>query len=176
MRRLYSLFSSGILLALSTCAQPVVNAIENNYSYIPPGLPNYGIAQGSIFAIFGTGLAPSDSGIQSVPLKTSLNGITVQFTVQGETTQALLYYVTPTQIGGILPSATPGGTGTVTVTVGGQSSTPVSFTVVQSAVGFLTLAGDGVIGPAWAMDGSQQLSQGTYAANPGETIVFYGTG
>ena len=174
MNRFRAYAVSGILLALPLAAQPVVNVIENNYSYIPAGLPSYGIAQGSIFAIFGTNLTQTPSGLQSVPLQTTLNGVTVQFSVQGTTTEALLYYVTPGQIGGILPSATPVGTGTVTVTSGGQSgSAPV--TVVQSAVGILTVV-IGPLAPAWAMDGSHQLLPGIYAANPGETLTFYGTG
>jgi hypothetical protein len=32
---------------------PTVSGLLNNYSYTLPGLPNYGIAQGSIFDIFG---------------------------------------------------------------------------------------------------------------------------
>ena len=57
-------FSVGEVLALGMPATPVINVVtlpasnapiiyglQNNYSYIPSGLPNYGIAQGSIFAI-----------------------------------------------------------------------------------------------------------------------------
>jgi hypothetical protein len=36
---------------------PVITGVLNNYSYIVPGLPNYGIAPGTIFVIFGTGLS-----------------------------------------------------------------------------------------------------------------------
>ncbi len=166
--------ASGILLALPLAAQPVISAIENNYSYIPAGLPNYGIAQGSIFVIFGQNLAPATSGLQSVPLKATLSGVSVQFSVQGVMTQALLYYVTPTQIAGILPSATPakGREQLRSLPEARTASSPV--TVVQSAVGILTLSGG--FGPAWAMDGSNQLFPGVYAANPGDTLTFYGTG
>ena len=173
MKRFCAYFGSVLLSALPLAAQPVVNAIENNYSFIPAGLPSYGIAQGSIFVIFGTNLAQKPSGLQSVPLKAALDGVTVQFSVQGSTTQALLYYVTPTQIGGILPSATPLGTGTVTVTNGGQSSAAAPITVVQSAIGIFSL---GSTGPAVASEGSKPLLPGYFAANPGETITFYGTG
>jgi uncharacterized protein (TIGR03437 family) len=166
----------GILLGAAAPAQPVVNAIENNYSYIPPGLPNYGIAQGSIFVIFGINLATVSSSLQSVPLKTVLNGVSVQFTVGGATTQALLYYVLPNQVAGILPSATPVGTGTVTVTSGSQSSAPAPVTVVESAVGIVTIFGNGS-GPAAALDANSNLLPfGAYSANPGDVISLYGTG
>ena len=41
-----------------------ITAVENNYSYIINGLPNYGIAQGAIFDIFGTNLSPTSTPLQ----------------------------------------------------------------------------------------------------------------
>ena len=46
-----SLFAANAVAALFTVtafAQPRVARVQNNYSYILPGMPNYGIAQGSI--------------------------------------------------------------------------------------------------------------------------------
>ena len=37
-------------------AQPVINAVINNFSGLKPGLPNYGIAPASLFVIYGNGL------------------------------------------------------------------------------------------------------------------------
>ena len=168
---------SFLLAACATVglAQPIVNAVENNYSYIPAGLPNYGIAQGSIFVIFGSNLAAAPSGLQGLPLKTSISGVSVQFAVQGATTQALLYYVMPNQIAGVLPSATPAGMGTVVVTSNGQSSAPAPITVVESAIGLLTGNGSGS-GPAAAFDASWQPLGPTNAANPGDVVVLFGSG
>lgn len=130
------LASLGILsLATSLNAQPTVGGLLNNYSYIRPGLPNYGIAEGSIFDIFGTDLAASTTS-QGVPLNTSLGGSSVSVTVNGTTTQAIPYFVSPGQIAAILPSATPVGTGTITVTNGSQTSAPAPITVVESAFGY----------------------------------------
>jgi uncharacterized protein (TIGR03437 family) len=163
------------LCAAGALAQPVVNAVANNYSYVLAGLPNYGIAQGSIFVIFGSNLAAASSGLQGVPLKTTLDGVSVQFSVPGATTQALLYYVMPNQIGGILPSATPAGTGTVVVTSGGQSSAPTPITVVQSAIGIA--AGESVYGAAaLAFDVNWKALGPSNAANAGDIVAFYGSG
>jgi hypothetical protein len=96
-------------------AQPKIFRVENNYSYILPGMPNYGIAQGSIFDIFGSGLATATSELQSVPLPKTLNGASVNVTVNSITTQPILYYVSDGQIAAVLPSATPAGTGQITV-------------------------------------------------------------
>ena len=44
-------FSAG-----SVNAQLIYTGVYNNYSDIQPGMPNYGIAQGSIFGVAGTDL------------------------------------------------------------------------------------------------------------------------
>src|SRR4051794_31204041 len=137
--KLSSILVACAAFAATAVAQPVVSAVENNYSYVAPGLPSYGIAQGSIFVIFGSNLASTATGLQNVPLKTTLNGVTVTATVGGVSKQALLYYVTATQIAGILPSSTPVGTGTIVVNNNGSSSAPAPLTVVQSAFGILSL-------------------------------------
>lgn len=160
-------------VALST-SPPSIDHLSNNYSYILPGMPNYGIAQGSIFAIFGSHLANTQTNLQSPPLGVSLGNVTVTVTVNGATTQAILYYVTPNQIGAILPSATPVGDGTITVNDGlGSGSAPIH--VVQSAFGILTLNGVGT-GAAAAFDVNNQYLGFTNALNPGDYFVLWGTG
>ncbi|HZT30029.1 MAG TPA: hypothetical protein VFA33_09110 [Bryobacteraceae bacterium] len=163
-------------LASGALAQtPAISAVANNYSGIKPGLPNYGIAQGSIFAIYGSNLAGSSTGLQSPPLQTTLSGVSVSVTVGGVTKQALLYYVTPTQIGGIMPSSVPAGTGQITVTNNGATSAPAQIVVVQAAFGILTLNGGGT-GPAAAFDAKYNYLGSSNAANPGDTILLWGTG
>ena len=164
------------LFTTAVCAQPpVIGRVQNNYSYILPNMPNYGIAQGSIFDIFGAGLATATSALQSVPLPTVLTGTSVDITVSGTTTHAILYFVSAGQIAGILPSATPVGTGQITVTVNGQRSNAGPITVVQSAFGMLSLNGVGN-GPAVAFDVSAQYLGLTNAANPGDYITLWGSG
>jgi hypothetical protein len=56
-------------IAGSLAAQtPTISLIVNGGSGIPPGLPNYAIAQGSIFVVYGTNLgaaAPAGSIVNS---------------------------------------------------------------------------------------------------------------
>jgi len=156
-------------------AQPKVARIQNIYSYILPGMPNYGIAQGSIFGIFGTGLATATSQPQDFPLQTLLNGASVNITVNGTTTHAILYYASDIQISAVLPSSTPTGTGQITVIVNGKSSAPAAITVVQSAFGIFTLNGVGN-GPAAVYDLNSQFLGLTNAANPGDIITLWGSG
>jgi uncharacterized protein (TIGR03437 family) len=156
-------------------AQPRISKIQNVYSYILPSMPNYGIAQGSIFAIFGTGLATATSPPQDFPLQPLLSGASVNVTVNAITTHAILYYASDTQISAILPSATPAGTGQITVTANGKTSAPAAMTVVPSAFGLLTLNAAGN-GPAAVFDLNSQYLGLTNAANPGEIITLWGTG
>src|SRR5690242_20555332 len=87
------------IFAGSALAQaPTVGGLLNNYSFTLPGFPNYGIAQGSIFDIFGTNFGTAVIPLQNPPLQTTLGGISVSVTVNGTTTQPLLYFVSPTQI------------------------------------------------------------------------------
>ncbi len=156
--------------------QPTVAAVMNNFSYTLPFSPNYGIAQGSIFDIFGSNLATSTSGTQQVPLPASVDGTSVSITVNGTTTQAILYYVSPSQITAILPSATPVGAGTLTVNNNGQTNSPAyRIPVVQTEFGTLSLDGSGK-GPAGAFDVNSNLLSPVNAANPGSVITLWGTG
>ena len=150
-------------------------AIFNNYSNIFPGMPNYGIAQGAIFELFGAGLATTTNAPQSFPLPTSLSGTSVSITINSVTTQAILYYVSPGQINAIIPSATPVGTGQITVTVNGKTSAPAPITVVQSAFGMLSLNAVGN-GPAAVFDVNSNYLGWTNAANPGDFLTLWGTG
>lgn len=171
-----ALFSLGFLFSAAfAIAQPSIAAIENNYSYIPPGSPNYGIAQGSLFIIFGKNLANVSSSSRSFPLTASLGGTSLTVRVDGTTTHPIPYYVTPGQIAAILPSATPAGVGVLTVTNNGVTSQPLRIQVVQTDFGIDTLYGGGY-GPAVAQHANGQILGPTNSANPGETIVLWGSG
>jgi hypothetical protein len=69
------------------------------------------------------------------------------------------------------------GTGTLTVVMPNTNTANIPITVVQSAFGILTLNQAGT-GAAWAFDANNSYATIGYAtaANPGDVIVFYGTG
>src|SRR3990172_10846387 len=105
--------------------QPSIAAdgIRNGASYALSGMPNAGIAQGSIFVIFGSNLGPASLvQVSSFPLPTfeGLAGTSVKVSVGGTTVDAIMLYTVATQVAAVLPSSTPLGTGTVTVTYNGQ--------------------------------------------------------
>lgn len=155
--------------------QPRIDQLQNNYSYLLPDNPSYGIAQGSIFIIKGANLASSSTDLQSVPLNTMLNGVSARVTVNGTSTDVIWYYVTPGQLGGILPSRTPAGTGTITVTTPSGTSAPAAIKVVRSAVGILTLNGTGT-GAAAVYDAKYAYLSAQNSAKAGDIIQLFGTG
>jgi uncharacterized protein (TIGR03437 family) len=158
-------------------AQPRVLGIQNNYSYLVPNTPNYAIAQGSLVVIYGSGMSPAGLLSQGFnpTLDKNLGGVSVKITVNGTTTEAIPYYVSPGQIAAILPSATPLGAGSLTVSYGGQTSPPFNLTIVQGAFGILTLGGNG-LGTAAVYDLDYHYISPTRSAKPGQIVYFWGTG
>ena len=177
MFRLTSLVQLCLLFAGLAAAQPRIAGIQNNYSYLIPGTPNYAIAQGCIFTLYGANIGPAVLEQQgfSPALNRNLGGVSIKITVGGTTTEAIPYYVSAGQIAAILPSATPVGTGTMSVTYNGQTSAAFPLTVVQSAFGILTLGGNG-LGNAAVYDLDYKYIPPTNAANPGQIVYFWGTG
>lgn len=168
--------------ALAVCAayaQPNVSAVLNNASYALPGLPNAGIAQGSLMAIFGTGLSSGNMTATSFPLQANMGGTSVRVTSGGTSVDALMIYTTAGQLGAILPSNTPVGDATLTVTAGGQTSRPFSFRVVRSAFGTFTSnqQGSGPGAVQIAISGTEQpINALNRPARPGQTMILWGTG
>lgn len=160
-------------------AGPTITKLQNNYSYILPGLPNYGIAPGSLFIVQGAALnsqAPSALQSSAPPgLQTSLNGTTSTVTVSGTITHPFIYYTSATQLGLVLPSTTPVGPGTITVTNGTQTSPPATIQVVASAFGIDSYFGTGT-GLAVAQDLKGNLISPTSSASPLQILTFWGSG
>lgn len=177
----YTTFAIGHSAAARPAAAtgPVINQIQNNYSYLLPGVPNYGIAPGSLFIIAGSGLSSSappvlqSSAAPGLPL--TLNQTSVSVTVAGTATSPALYYTSATQLAAVLPSTTPVGNGTITVTYQGTASAKFPIQVVGSALGLDTLYGTGT-GSGVATDSNGNVFGLTSSAMPNQEIVLWGSG
>src|SRR5581483_6450061 len=137
------LFTMGSLplTVAAQAQQPVINpgGVVNNASFIPAGLPNAGIAQGSLFAVLGANLgAPGYRKAESLPIPTQLAGTSVLIVVDRIGVNALMMYTTPTQVGAVLPSNAPLGNGILVVTYNNQNTAPIPIRVVQNAFGIFT--------------------------------------
>ena len=164
-------------LAVPSAAAPVVGGIQNNYSYLIEGSPNHAIAQGAIFILYGSGMAGPGlvQGGFNPALDPQLGGVVIRVTVNGVTTQAIPYYVSPTQLAAILPSATPVGDGTLTVAFGGQTSAPYPIHVAAGAFGFMTMGGNG-LGQAVVMNAGFELLSPGKAVQEDQVVIFWGSG
>jgi uncharacterized protein (TIGR03437 family) len=106
--------------------------------------------------------------------------VTISVTVNGTATSPPLYYLYPTQIAAVLPSATPVGTGSITVTTSAGTSTAFPIQVVASAFGLLT--SNNGSGPAQGYDANLDpnnqytLFGFSAAANPGDILLLWGSG
>lgn len=165
----------------TTPTGPTITEVLNNYGLIPGGFPNSGIAPGSLFIIKGSGLASatSVSSLESTTggsvLPTTLNGASVKVTVGSVTVVPAFYYAENVQLALVLPSGTPVGAGTVTVTYNNQTSAPFSIQVVTSAFGINSYYSTGT-GLAQAYSLSYGLYNYGNSVPPGTTIRLIGSG
>lgn len=165
-----------VLSAVSLFAAPAPNSVQNPGTNLLYGMANYGIAQGSIFIVYGTGLGPTSIvSAPSLPLQTTLSNTSVSVTVGSTTVPCLMFYTLATQVAALLPSNTPTGNGTLTVTYNGVMGSSTPITVVPSAFGMISVNEAGT-GPALATHGDNTVVSATNTTYPGEEIVIWGTG
>ena len=179
------MLASGLASAQTT--NPVVNpsgGIVNAADFQSP------LAPGALFSIFGSRLSSQTASALSVPLSSSLGGVTVQFISGSATIDAPLLYVQPdgsnagtSQINAQVPweLAAPGTTATVNVVVShdGVSSAPTPVTIGAFSPGIFA---SGNLAVAVNLDGTLVWAANTvpgvttHAAKPGDTIIVYATG
>ena len=179
-----------IVPAAGIWAQPQIGGIVNSASFASAALDSSGnpignnnIAQGSIFSVFGLNMGPATLIAPSgLPLPTSLpasNGTSIAITSGGQTVQAFMVYAFAGQLAAILPSNTPIGAATVTVTYNGQTSAPAKINVVASLLGIYTQNSQGNgpgIAQIYRSATDVSLMDLTNSAQNGNTLVLYGTG
>ena len=168
------------LLAGQAGAAPQIRSILNAASYAQAGLPNSGIAQGSMFVVFGTGLGPGElRQAGGFPLQTSLGGTSIRVTVGTTTVDALMVYVLATQAAAILPSSTPEGIGLMSVTYNGHTGQAGAFRVVRSSPGVFAQnqAGNGLaLAQNFNSADDQPLNALSRPARPGQAVTLWATG
>ena len=182
MKTIFATLSILLPAVFHANAQPAINpgGVVNAASYIRSGFPNSGIAQGSMFVVFGRDLGPAELRTAAgPPMPTSLAGTSIRVSVTGTAVDALLYYTSSSQVAAILPSSTPLGEGTVTVTYNNAASPPALIRVVRSAPGIFTRnqVGHGqAILHSVASPGEWRLNEVTEAAQPGQAAILWTTG
>jgi uncharacterized protein (TIGR03437 family) len=138
------------------------------------------IAQGSLFVVFGSNLGPATLvQVSAFPLQNNLSGTAVTVTSGSTTLNCPMIYTSAGQVAAILPSNTP--TGQVTITVSYNSQTaPLGLsgaqaTVVANSPGMYTVTSSG-LGTGSLTDLNGKLLTFAYSAKPGDDIYLWGTG
>jgi uncharacterized protein (TIGR03437 family) len=163
-------------------AQPPLvfgRGVINAASFMPPGLPAGSIARGSLFSIFGRTLGPSSSPPLAFPLSTSLGNVTIQVTQGATTVAAIPVFVSPGQVNAIMPSNAPLGQVSIKVFFGNFKTSAAPVRVVSDSFGIFSI-NPGGLGPGvmqnFVSGTSTPVNTPTVAAQPGQTIILYGTG
>ena len=139
-----------------------------------------GIAQGSLFSIFGTNLGP-DQSVQaaSFPIPAALGGSSVRITQNGALYDAWVVYASKGQVNAILPSNIPAGNAQVMVTYNGRTSLPANITVAGTSFGvfFQTINGtSAAIAQNYNSPSNYPLNRPSTPAIPGQIVLVWGTG
>ncbi|HZU25922.1 MAG TPA: hypothetical protein VFA04_10390 [Bryobacteraceae bacterium] len=178
----FALFTMGTAACF---AQPAISngGIVNAASWAIAGTPNSNIAQGSIFIIAGSNLGPTTltQAPGQYPLPTTVGNVSVNISMNGTNTPAILFWVRNDYIAALLPSTVATGTGSVTVTYNGQTSAPAPITVVPNGIGIFTTAQNGqgpavVTDPAKGSTVGKMLVTANNSAAPNDTVVVWVTG
>jgi len=137
--------------------------------------PTYPISGGSVVSLFGSGLTPASRLASSVPLPTSLEGVSV--TIEGRLAPLFSVTTTPNfdQINLQVPFATSGDTATVVVNNNGTASNSVVVPVGASSPGIFSVQQTG-IGPGTITHADFRLVTPQNPAAPGETVIIFMTG
>ena len=107
--------------AAPATAQVIAQAAVNGASFMHSLLPNGKLAPGELFTVFGSGMGPTSlTQTVSFPLSTQLAGTSVRVAIAGTELDCWMVFTSDRQVGAILPSNTPVGTGWLTVSYGSQ--------------------------------------------------------
>ena len=149
----------------------IVNAVSNR--------GGGGIAQGSMFTIYGTNLGPAASWTAyQFPIPDTVNGVTVTVAQGSTTLKAYLLYVQANQINAIMPSNAPLGNVQITVNYNGVIGASAAVTIVKVAFGINSAAYGSGPGIIKNYDGSNNppLNTASTPAKPGQVEIVVGTG
>jgi uncharacterized protein (TIGR03437 family) len=143
--------------------------VVNGASFAPLPHP---IAPGQIVSLFGSGLAPGTASAESLPLPTTLLGVSVTVNEQ----PAPLFWVSPGQVNIQAPFGLAGATARIRVTNGGTPSNEVTAPLAPTGPGVFSF--QDARSPTRAVVLHSDLTPVTTdrPALPGQTVVIFLTG
>lgn len=143
--------------------------VVNGASFAPAPNP---ACPGAIVSLFGSGLAPREGRPSTLPLPTTLEGVSA--TVNG--TAAALFFVSAGQVNIQVPFGLTGGTATVVVTNAGTRSNEVTLPLGRTCPGIFSYSDAQSPNRAIILHADFTLVTPASPARPGETVILYLTG
>ena len=185
-----SLAALSVFMAASSglfAAAPSIASLQNAASNIVLGQPNFGIAQGSIFALYGANFGPATLvEASALPLPTTLAETSVTVTQGNNVFDVPMVFVVNNQTGGysqlagVMPSGTTPGKATVQLTYNNVASNTFETTILANNFGISTVnqSGEGLAVLIYSTSTAPFYGLVTRAnsAIPGNTYTIYGTG
>ena len=178
-------YAGPVVQVVYATTAPQITGVVNAASNIPPGMPNYGIAPGSLFSIYGSGMGPATLSVSPLPLSASgLSGTSLSIMLTSPTpalVTPLIYFTRQDVVVAVMPSNAPPGNGTLIVTYNGQTGN-IPITLMQTNFGISnnqiphTSNGVGVLNTASVTFENYQSVTATNTAKPGDTLTIWGTG
>lgn len=160
------LLACAALPAIAQLNSPFVFSVVNSASY------GNSIAQGSLFVVFGANIGPAQlAEAAAYPLPQQIGGTSISITSGATMLACPMVYSTAGEVAAILPSSTPPGTASLSLSYNGQTTSfPAQVTVVPSAMGLYTLSSSG-LGPGSVTSLTGAINGFALAAQPGETLT-----
>ncbi|MBS1826459.1 MAG: beta-propeller fold lactonase family protein [Acidobacteria bacterium] len=158
-----------------------LTAVTNRFSNSPYGATNSGIARGSYIAITGKNIGPANRAQPP-------SGITIEIRSGDTVTRAIPVSAEANLVTAVVPSNTPAGEATLTLTYNGRSANPVPLTIVEISPGIRSNTETGYgTAIAWNVPPGIPLSPPSEAliqvfntmsnpARPGQHMVVMATG
>ncbi len=175
-------FAAASIAAEAWAQAPFIayRGVVNAASLAPPGLPQSGIARGSIFTIFGSNLGPTTPAtVSEFPLGPSFQGVNVSVVQGGVSVSAIPIFVSANQLNVIMPSGAPVGPSLIRVGYQGRLGNSVQVEIVDNAPG-LFAASSGGYGPAVVQNflsaAERPVNTLDSAAVRGQVVTIYATG
>ena len=164
--------------------QPSISSagVVNAASSLAPGFSNSGIAQGSIFVIYGSYLGPdtlTQAGSFPLPTSAGLAGTLLHLNAGAYNADIPIIYTSASQVAALMPSTAPLGNVTLTLTYRTLTSNPVVINVVRSSFGIFTLNQGGTgqaIVQNYVNPTLQPVNTILAPASPGGVGILWGTG
>jgi uncharacterized protein (TIGR03437 family) len=159
-------------------AAPVITQTGNAFGLRFSDSFHGGIARSGLLAILGDQLGPDVEVAAAGSAVPNLAGVSVSLSTSTQSFALALTSAGRKRVVALIPREAPAGQATVTVSYGGDTSSPASVNIVDATFGIATRLETGY-GPAFASNltgDTATLNSLLNPAKPGQQVMLYGTG